>query len=274
MLWPGVLVRGITVSNAALELPLVTALLLVTWRLGTEPRRGTRVLAGVLLGACLLTKSTLISLAPLVLLVAAVDWRRHRDGVGTGLLVALPAALLAPWLAFNLAHYDALTPSAAAREQQRPFVNPDGVQYGVGDAVERTGRMLDQILPVEFLGQLDVAWVRVATALVVAALVVPAVVLAITSPRRRVIWFFALPVLTGYAMLVLTLLSANWPSFNLRYLYPVLPALAVAVAVAVPRGRERLAWGVVTGCSVLLAAVWIDMAGAFYFTDVGEKLGI
>ncbi|MET0817054.1 MAG: hypothetical protein ABWZ67_05840 [Solirubrobacteraceae bacterium] len=274
VLWPGVLVRGITVSNAALELPLVTALLLVTWRLGTEPRRGTRVLAGVLLGACLLTKSTLISLAPLVLLVGAVDWRRHRDGVGTGLLVALPAALLAPWLAFNVAHYDALTPAAAAREQQRPFVNPDDVQYGVGDAVERTGRMLDQILPVEFLGQLDVAWVRAATALVVAALVVPAVVLAITSPRRRVIWFFALPVLTGYAMLVLTLLSANWPSFNLRYLYPVLPALAVAVAVAVPRGRERLAWGVVTGCSVLLAAVWIDMAGAFYFTDVGEKLGI
>ncbi|MET0685094.1 MAG: hypothetical protein ABW060_07250 [Solirubrobacteraceae bacterium] len=274
VLWPGVLVRGITVSNAALELPLVTALLLVTWRLGTEPRRGTRVLAGVLLGACLLTKSTLISLAPLVLLVGAVDWRRHRDGVGTGLLVALPAALLAPWLAFNVAHYDALTPAAAAREQQRPFVNPDDVQYGVGDAVERTGRMLDQILPVEFLGQLDVAWVRVATALVVAALVVPAVVLAITSPRRRVIWFFALPVLTGYAMLVLTLLSANWPSFNLRYLYPVLPALAVAVAVAVPRGRERLAWGVVTGSSVLLAAVWFDMAGAFYFTDVGEKLGI
>ena len=54
----------------------------------------------------------------------------------------------------------------------------------------------------------------------------------------------------------------------------MLPALAVAVAVAVPRGRERLAWGVVAGCSVLLAAVWIDMAGAFYFTDVGEKLGI
>ena len=88
------------------------------------------------------------------------------------------------------------------------------------------------------------------------------------------IWFFALPVATGYAMLVLTLLSANWPSFNLRYLYPLLPALAVAIVVAVPRGRELLAWGVVAGCSVLLAAVWIDMAGAFYFTDVGAKLGI
>jgi hypothetical protein len=100
------------------------------------------------------------------------------------------------------------------------------------------------------------------------------VVLGVASPRRRVIWFFALPAATGYAMLVITLLSANWPSFNLRYLYPLLPALAVAVAVAVPRGRERLAWGVVAGCSVLLAAVWIDMAGAFYFTDVGAKLGI
>jgi hypothetical protein len=81
-------------------------------------------------------------------------------------------------------------------------------------------------------------------------------------------------VLTGYLMLVVTLLSANWPSFNLRYLYPMLPALAAAVAAAVPPRGERLAWAVVAGCCLLLAAVWIDMAGAFYFTDAGDTLGI
>ncbi len=274
VLWPALLVRGITVSNAALELPLATALLLVAWRVATAPRRRARVALGLLLGACLLTKSTLIALAPLVLLVAAVDWRRHRDTAGTAAALALPAALLAPWLAFNLAHYDALTPSAAAREQQQPFVNPQQVEYGVGDAVERTGRMPDQVLPVEFLGQLDVPWVRAATALVFAALFVPAVVLAVVAPRRRTVWFFALPVLTGYLMLVVTLLSANWPSFNLRYLYPMLPALAAAVAAAVPPRGERLAWAVIAGCCVLLTAVWIDMAGAFYFTDAGDELGI
>jgi hypothetical protein len=274
VLWPALLVRGITVSNAALELPLATALLLVAWRVATAPGRWARVALGLLLGACLLTKSTLIALAPLVLLVAAVDWRRHRDTAGTAFALALPAALLAPWLAFNLAHYDALTPSAAAREQQQPFVNPEQGEYGVPDAVERTGRMPDQVLPVEFLGQLDVPWVRAATALVFAALVVPAVVLAVVAPRRRTVWFFALPVLTGYLMLVVTLLSANWPSFNLRYLYPMLPALAAAVAAAVPPRGERLAWAVVAGCCLLLAAVWIDMAGAFYFTDAGDKLGI
>ena len=274
VLWPALLVRGITVSNAALELPLATALLLVAWRVATAPRRRARVALGLLLGACLLTKSTLIALAPLVLLVAAVDWRRHRDTAGTAAALALPAALLAPWLAFNLAHYDALTPSAAAREQQQPFVNPQQVEYGVGDAVERTGRMPDQVLPVEFLGQLDVPWVRAATALVFAALFVPAVVLAVVAPRRRTVWFFAVPVMTGYLMLVVTLLSANWPSFNLRYLYPMLPALAAAVAAAVPPRGERLAWAVIAGCCVLLTAVWIDMAGAFYFTDAGDELGI
>ena len=130
LLWPGVLVRAITVSNAPLELVLATALLLVLWRLLERGGRGPALAAGVLLGACVLTKSTLIYLVPLVLVVLALDWRARRDTPAVVVALVLPALMLAPWLAFNLDHYDALTASKAARDQQQSVVNPAGITTG------------------------------------------------------------------------------------------------------------------------------------------------
>ena len=83
LLWPGVLVRAVTISSTALELVLATALLLVLWRLLEQPGRRLLLLAALLLGACLLAKSTLLYLAPLALGVAVADWRRRRDTAGT-----------------------------------------------------------------------------------------------------------------------------------------------------------------------------------------------
>ena len=277
LLWPGVLVRAVTVSNTPLELVFATGLLLVLWRLLEQPARRSLLLAGLLLGVCLLTKSTLIYLAPLAAIVAFVDWRSRRDTAGTLAAAAIPAVMLLPWLIFNLRHYDALTASGPARDLQAPLVNPLGIQYGFGDAWDRTVRLLKEVLPAEFWEQLDVGWVHVATLALFAALFGVALVLAFVPPRgwsRRPLWFFALPVVAGYATLVITMLAGNWPSFNLRYLYPVLPALAVGVASAFAVRGTRYAWGVLAGCSLLLAALWIDMAGAFYFVDIGDKLGI
>ena len=277
LLWPGVLVRGLTVSGAALEYLLVTALLLASWSALEAPGRRRTIVVGALFGACLLTKSTLVYLAPLLALVAVADWRRNRELAGPAIALALPLVMLAPWLAHNLEHYDALTPSAAARAQQLSVVNPGGIEYGIGDAAERTVRLVDAVLPVEFAGQLDVLWVRIAVIAVFAALFLAAALLPVLAPGPRtwrLLAVFALPLVVGYAMLVVTLLSANWPSFNLRYLYPVLPALAVAVAGALWERHPR-AVGIALGATTfLLAALWVDMAGAFYFTDVGDRLGI
>ena len=68
LLWPGVIVRVITVSNAALELPLALLYVLAVWYAST--RREPRLLLGAagLLGLCLLTGLTLIFLAPLIFL--------------------------------------------------------------------------------------------------------------------------------------------------------------------------------------------------------------
>ena len=277
LLWPGVLVRAVTISSTALELVLATALLLVLWRLLEQPGRRLLLLAALLLGACLLAKSTLLYLAPLALGVAVADWRRRRDTAGTVAAAAIPALALLPWLIFNLDHYDALTASSAARDQQAPVVNPLGLDYGTDDVLDRTGRLLKEVLPAEWWAQLDVPWVRGATLVLFGALFGVALALAVVPPpgwSRRPLWFFAVPVLCGYATLVVTMLAAQWPSFNLRYLYPVLPALAVAVGSAFAVRGTRWAWRGLVVCAVLLAAVWIDMAGAFYFTDVGDALGI
>ena len=63
--------------------------------------------------------------------------------------------------------------------------------------------------------------------------------------------------------------------FLLRYLYPFLPAFAMAVADAALRvaGPRRVTIAV-AALSAVAAALWVDMAGAFYFADVGDALGI
>src|SRR5205807_4022440 len=50
LLWPGVIVRAITVSNAALELPLVLLYVLVLWIASARPRVRSLLAAGVLAG--------------------------------------------------------------------------------------------------------------------------------------------------------------------------------------------------------------------------------
>ncbi len=272
LLWPGVVVRAVTISPTSLELVAVTALLLALWRLRAGAGRRWAVAAGVLLGACLLTRSTLVYLAPLFVVVVGLAWRARRDHVAAALALVLPVLMLAPWLAFNHAHYGTPTATDQARAQQRPVVNPTDKRYAASDAVRYTRRLFDSVLATEQGGQLGVWWVRAAATVLAAALFGAWLILALTRRREAALWFFGVPVLLGYALMVYILLGANWPSFNLRYLYPALPALGLAVAGAVPSARR--AWWGVAACTALAIALWIDMAGAFYFTQIGNRLGI
>lgn len=274
LLWPGVIVRAVTVSPSALEIVLVLGLSLALWRVQAGAGRRWLLGAGALLGACLLTKTTLVYLAPLTLMVVALDWRRRRDTLGAVLALALPVLALAPWLAFNHAHYGSLMADEQARAQQRSTLNPSNREYGADDAVHYTRRLFDHVLPEEWRGQLGEPWVRIVVLAVDVALFGAWLVLALTrrrGPPARRLWFFGAPVLTGYLVMLAILLAENWPTFNLRYLYPALPGLALAVAAALP---VRRAWIGVAACSVLVAALWIDMAGAFYFSDLGRAVGI
>lgn len=267
LLWPGVVVRAVTASPTALELIVAPALLLVAWRVATVPAgagprlaRRWLIALGVLTGLALLTRSTLVYLLP----VAAVAfWRARADLRGLAVAALLPLLMVGPWLAMNHDRYDALTASSAAREQQRAAVAPES-SYEFTDVARYTRRFLDNVLATEQAGQLDVWWVRIAVTLLLLALV------AVCVTRDRRVLFFAAPVVVGWLMMVGIMLRADWPSFNLRYLYPVLPALAVAACSRL----DARAWRGLAACAVLLGALWVDMAGAFYFTDLGDRLGI
>lgn len=272
LLWPGVLVRAVTVSNLALELLVASAFLLAL--AAADRRRDPRrlLVCGVLLGAALLTKLTLVYLALPFAVVVLRTWRRSPRAAAAAVLA--PALLLAPWLASNLVRFGSLTANAAARAQQEPVLNPTGRDYGLGDLPGGLWRLTEGVLPQEWAGQLDVAWVRAATLLLLAILLAGAVAFAATA-SARLLRLAGLAVLGALAVAVAVLLAADWDVFLLRYFYAVLPALAVGVAAAAYRClAPRLVAGLVVAQLALLAALWVDGAGAFYFTDLGGRLGI
>ena len=280
LLWPGIIVRTVTVSNAALELPITLAYVLAVWH--ATARRSPRLLlaAAALLGLCLLTATTLIFLVPLLALPAVAvarerGWREGLAWAGAGALIAL--ALLAPWIASNEARYGALTATALAKALQAPVVNPRGVSFGLGSVLSWLGRFERPILPQEWWPQYAGAGVivRIAPALLALAALVPVVrrpQLALTREAT----LFAVPLVLGVLMLAGIVLVADWPSFLPRYVNPefVLIALFAAWAWLEQRARPRTIARAAALASLFCAAIWVYMAGAYYFTNIGGSLGI
>ncbi len=72
------------------------------------------------------------------------------------------------------------------------------------------------------------------------------------------------------------LLTGSLEIFLLRYIYPALPPLALGAGFGLAArrpaaGARRRALGVGT---LAVVALWVDLAGFFWFNDIGAKLGI
>ena len=144
LLWPGVVVRSVTVSNAALELVIGAALALVAWT--AWERRSARwlVLLALVLGAGLLTRLSLVAFAPSVAVVGVPGpagdadrqgpggRRRRRPGRHPGRHAGAVADLQLPPLR-------RVSGEQAVRRLQEPILNPDGHQYGLGDVDDGVG---------------------------------------------------------------------------------------------------------------------------------------
>lgn len=110
------------INNDALAVALTAAVGLLVLRTLTRspiPRRRLTAL-GVLLGLCLLTKTTAYITVPLVVLALVLHGLRHRTPwrgtAQAALALALPAALLwLPWIGRNLATYGLSDPLGLAR---------------------------------------------------------------------------------------------------------------------------------------------------------------
>ena len=275
-LWSGVVLRTVTFSNSGLELVLGVALTLVLWLAWQRRSAKLIVLAGFLLGVGLLTRLTIVSFVPGLLVVLWVILRdpsipgRTRALAALGTL-GLPLLMVAPWLASNLDRYGSLTGSAIVRDMQEPVLNPKGVRWDVTDIPSRLVVLTRAPLAEEWWSWFlsgSRRWVAGILGFAI-LLGVPAGVLTLKprERRNRLLALLALPVAAGLAWMAIALQAANWDFFLPRYLYPAIPGFALLAAVALGRvSRGRILVPVATTLTVLLTGWWIYLAGVEPFT--------
>jgi hypothetical protein len=275
-LFPGVIVRFVTISYQPLATLLAIVFFVVAVKADQAPRgEGSRwlLLAAGLLALALLSSLLVVPLAIVFGVVVARRLWRDRDRETPLVVVAcalVGVLLLGPWLAFNEAHYGSLTPFSTARRLQQPLINPDNHNFGIGEAphIARV-YVRESFLPNEWVvfvvddHQLDrVIW------LMFDLLVVLPVLLVVIRPRtmaRDSPWFLALPLAASVVFLVATTIIANWPTFA-RYLYGAGPAWLLFVYVVV---RNVLPYRAVPMTVLVLATagagyLWLE-AGLRYF---------
>lgn len=262
-LWPGVVVRAGTFSNAALEIALGAALSLGLWRALSERSERWLVAAGALTGAALLTKLTMLAFAP-ALAVVGFAFLREGRWLAVAAAGALPAAIVAPWVIFNLGEYGAPTGSEEVQALMEPTLNPERVDYGPGDLPGKHVALLNGVLPDEWWVEfLSTAKRRVRDVLMGVVLAVPllAAVRVPSVERRRALAVLVLPLAVGILLMSVSLLVENWDAFYPRYLYGALPGFAVFAALAVMRalGERALLWSS-AALTVLLLALWAHLS--------------
>jgi 4-amino-4-deoxy-L-arabinose transferase-like glycosyltransferase len=262
-LWPGVVVRAGTFSNAALEIALGAALSLALWRALTERSERWLVAAGALTGAALLTKLTMLAFVP-ALAVVAFTFLREGRRLAVAAAGALPAAILAPWVIFNFAEYGAPTGSEEVQALMEPTLNPERVDYGLGDLPGKHVALLNGVLPdewwVEFLSTAKRRLRDVLVGLVIAVPLLAAVRIP-SVERRRALAVLVLPLAAGILLMSVSLLVENWDAFYPRYLYGALPGFAVFAALALMRalGERALLFGS-AALTTLLLALWAHLS--------------
>jgi Dolichyl-phosphate-mannose-protein mannosyltransferase len=262
-LWPGVVVRAGTFSNAALEVAVGAALSLALWRALSERSERWLIAAGALTGAALLTKLTMLAFAP-ALVVVGFAFLREGRWLAVAAAGALPAAMVAPWIVFNLGHYGAPTGSDEVQRLTEPSLNPEGTDYGLADLPGKHVTLLNGVLPdewwVEFLSTANRRLRDVFVGLVMAVPIAASLRVPATE-RRPALSVLLLPLVAGIALMTVSLLAENWDAFYPRYLYGTLPGFAVFAALALHRalGERALAWSSVALTSLLLA-LWAHLA--------------
>ena len=191
-------------------------------------------------------------------------------------LAAVPPLLLAPWLALNVDRYGSPTVDAAGSPGVVGSVEGAGVLDRLRDLPTWAEHLLDGVLPQEWIHQLGVWWVRLAADALALGLLAAAIAALVVGRRDWRIWFLALPAIGGLGLLVAVyLFTGSLEIFLLRYVYPALPPLALAAEFGLARGGvTRVHVAGLLAVTLLLGALWVDLAGFFWFNNVGAKLGI
>ena len=242
VLWPGVVFRSVTVSNIALEMPLTTAALLALWVAYDDDSPRALIVAGGLCGLGWLCRLPF----PVVVVLPVVAWRfRRRAPLAALAALALPVAMIGPWLVDNALRYHDPTDGAIVRHMQGWFLNPTGRPFGLSRLLAVSKSLLGGLLPEEwndaatpFGGYaLSNGLLHVIRAALVVWVLVPFGVWLWRGPRR--VWPLVAPLIIGVALMWLETAAERMPFVTPRYVYPVLPGFGLACGLALARPRRR-----------------------------------
>ena len=273
LILPGLVARSVAISNAALAMPIAMGFLVVALRAVAAPSRSRVLLAGLVLGAGLLTEVQLVALAPVFLVAISRLWLRQATWADRAVVVgltAVPAVLLLPWLAFNLVHFHAVTAQAVAFQMQDPIINPGHVHYSVRMLPDLTVNLLwDVLLPQEWYVYTIPThpvwqWVDAATKFMLIPLLLLAVVAASSRLARHRAALLAVPYIGTTVILWSITVGGQWNVMLSRYTYWSLPAWALLGAIALLwAGGRRLLVVIESSLAAMLVLAWIALARDF-----------
>jgi hypothetical protein len=185
---------------------------------------------------------------------------------------------VAPWLASSESRYGALTASSQVERLTEAFA-PTGPHSGLGAITLGLARLRHIGLPqewwLEYKGVVGAIMLLLPALLLLVAVI--AAVRRIRGPAIMAWGFLAGPLILALGALAFIVLVDEWPAALFpRYLNPMLPLFALFSAWAWMQAKLNARSLLVLGgaSSLALAAIWVYMAGAYYFTNVGATLGI
>jgi len=276
------------INNDGLTILLCAALL---WRLGALVRRGQdargALIVGALLGVGLLTKLSVLQLAPAMALAYLVAVRAKHLTVGRAatlfaLALGLGLLIASPWLVRNTLLYgDPLTLSIY--RQTGPNFSPQEIMgmagWSMGDYLRAVGTrsfasfwyFIDPGLPVQPMSRFVGPALPMVVALLVAAVGLTGLYLRgrsvdVAADERRVNGFYVAAVLLMipfFLRFVLTVFQAQG-----RYFLPVLLPVAVLTTLgwAFAAGRDRRGlWPVLVVPAILLVLALFQWMSGGYF---------
>lgn len=236
------------VTNDALAVPLASAailLMLMIARRGFDWRRS--LLAGVFIGAAMLSKMTAVFLLPVLLAAVRLpmiyrDETLKRAAIHGGLVIAPAAVIMAPWVLRNLAVYGDATGAAAAEPLMSSFF--------MSPAIDMQTLRLEELLPTFWFGEpiypfplWRLVWIPLAVALIMS--LVGMVYYFMYRFRdegmgvRSGVAFLSFTFIWGVGVSLMLPFASGIGGVPGRYLYPLLPAGAFLMLFGVERLLER-----------------------------------
>ncbi len=261
---PGVVVRFVTISNLALAVPLAVLFVSELWIAWSRRSLRRLLVAGVVLGFCVLTELELVVLIPVFVLVAVAEARRRRREQAIfrlAVIAIVPLVIMSPWFVFNESNYHMLTAGPIAIEEQTPIVNPHHLHYSITNLPNDTvTKILDPTLPAEWAFILSSHPALNYIDELLAVLLVPASIVMILALGRR-LWsipsaILGLPWLLNVFELWYIRYGEQW-TILARYTFPTLPSLLVLAADGTDAIRARFLPVLVTaGATGGVIVIW------------------